>query len=153
MPLPLVSYGGTSFVTLMAGFGILMSLYSTVSSWDEDDQRDSDAADADSLPCARPVTALALDATREDVRKFAEEMKKKHGFDAAWLDTVIADAKSQPKIIESMSKPAESVLTWHKYSQLMLTEERTAAASSSGRTPRRLPRSSARPALAKRKNT
>lgn len=28
VPLPLVSYGGTSFVTLMAGFGILMSLYS-----------------------------------------------------------------------------------------------------------------------------
>ena len=28
VPLPLVSYGGTSFVTLMAGFGILMSLHS-----------------------------------------------------------------------------------------------------------------------------
>ena len=28
VPLPLVSYGGTSLVTLMAGFGILMSLYS-----------------------------------------------------------------------------------------------------------------------------
>ncbi|WP_423856476.1 FtsW/RodA/SpoVE family cell cycle protein [Aeromonas veronii] len=25
-PLPLVSYGGTSMVTLMAGFGILMSI-------------------------------------------------------------------------------------------------------------------------------
>ncbi len=29
VPLPLISYGGTSFVTLMAGFGILMSLYSS----------------------------------------------------------------------------------------------------------------------------
>jgi rod shape determining protein RodA len=28
VPLPLVSYGGTSTVTLLAGFGILMSLYS-----------------------------------------------------------------------------------------------------------------------------
>lgn len=28
VPLPLVSYGGTSFVTLMAGFGIIMSVYS-----------------------------------------------------------------------------------------------------------------------------
>lgn len=27
VPLPLVSYGGTSIVTLMAGFGILMSVY------------------------------------------------------------------------------------------------------------------------------
>ena len=28
VPLPLVSYGGSSMVTLLAGFGILMSLYS-----------------------------------------------------------------------------------------------------------------------------
>lgn len=26
VPLPLVSYGGTSMVTLMAGFGVLMSI-------------------------------------------------------------------------------------------------------------------------------
>lgn len=28
VPLPLVSYGGTSIVTLMAGFGLLMSVHS-----------------------------------------------------------------------------------------------------------------------------
>jgi rod shape determining protein RodA len=28
VPLPLISYGGTSMVTLLAGFGILMSLHS-----------------------------------------------------------------------------------------------------------------------------
>jgi rod shape determining protein RodA len=28
VPLPLVSFGGTSMVTLMAGFGILMSIHS-----------------------------------------------------------------------------------------------------------------------------
>ena len=27
VPLPLVSYGGTSIVTLMAGFGLLMSIH------------------------------------------------------------------------------------------------------------------------------
>ena len=27
VPLPLVSYGGTSIVTLLAGFGILMSIH------------------------------------------------------------------------------------------------------------------------------
>jgi rod shape determining protein RodA len=27
LPLPLVSYGGTSLVTLMAGFGIVMSIH------------------------------------------------------------------------------------------------------------------------------
>jgi len=28
VPLPLVSYGGSSLVTLMAGFGVLMSIHS-----------------------------------------------------------------------------------------------------------------------------
>ena len=28
VPLPLISYGGTSVVTLLAGFGIMMSIYS-----------------------------------------------------------------------------------------------------------------------------
>ena len=28
VPLPLISYGGTSMVTLMAGFGILMGIHS-----------------------------------------------------------------------------------------------------------------------------
>ncbi len=77
---------------------------------------------AASAPAASP-----LDLEREDVRAFAAEMKARHGFDAAWLDAVLADAVLQPRIIERISKPAESVLTWHKYSQLMLTEERTAA--------------------------
>jgi rod shape determining protein RodA len=28
LPLPLISYGGTSLVTIMAGFGMLMSIHS-----------------------------------------------------------------------------------------------------------------------------
>jgi len=73
--------------------------------------------------------ALALDEKREDVRAFSAEMQKKHGFAAAWVDAVLADAVSQPKIIERMSKPAETVLTWHRYRGMMLTEERIAAGS------------------------
>ncbi|HUG03603.1 MAG TPA: lytic murein transglycosylase B [Steroidobacteraceae bacterium] len=68
--------------------------------------------------------ASALDATREDVRKFAEEMRSKHGFDSAWLDAVIADAQSQPRIIELMSKPAEKTMAWHTYRDHFLTAER-----------------------------
>lgn len=76
-------------------------------------------------PLAGP--AVALDAAREDVRAFAAEMKRKHGFDAAWLDTVLADATSQPRIIELMSKPAEKTMPWHQYRKHFLTEERIAA--------------------------
>jgi peptidoglycan lytic transglycosylase B len=70
------------------------------------------------------LPAMALDMTREDVRAFTEEMKAKHGFDAAWIDGILADAASQPRIIELMSKPAESVLAWHDYRDHFLTKER-----------------------------
>jgi membrane-bound lytic murein transglycosylase B len=65
-----------------------------------------------------------LDLARADVREFAEEMTKKHGFDAAWLDGVLADAALQPRIVELMSKPAESVMPWHAYRRHFLTAER-----------------------------
>jgi membrane-bound lytic murein transglycosylase B len=78
------------------------------------------------LALAAPA-ARALDPTRADVQSFADEMKEKHGFDPAWLDAVIADARSQPKIIERMSKPAEKTMPWSGYRDLMVTPERIAA--------------------------
>jgi membrane-bound lytic murein transglycosylase B len=71
--------------------------------------------------------APALDLGREDVRAFAAEMKSKHGFDAAWLDGVLADAAIQPRIIELMTKPAEAVMPWHAYRNHFLTAERIEA--------------------------
>ncbi|MGH8135809.1 MAG: lytic murein transglycosylase, partial [Steroidobacteraceae bacterium] len=85
-----------------------------------------------SLGCAFALQCLAcpataLDGTREDVRQFMQEMQRKHGFDEAWLAGVIADARSQPKIIELMSRPAEQVMPWHAYRDHFLTNERIAA--------------------------
>ena len=68
--------------------------------------------------------ATALDLAREDVKSFAAEMEKKHGFDAAWLDGILTDATSQPRIVELMSKPAEAVMPWHAYRDHFLTAER-----------------------------
>ena len=76
---------------------------------------------------AQVPAAAALDAARADVREFAAEMRRKHDFDAAWLDATLTDAASQPRIIELMSKPAESVLPWHRYRDHFLTAERIAA--------------------------
>jgi len=73
---------------------------------------------------AAALPAAALDLAREDVKGFAAEMEKKHGFDAAWLDGVLADATSQPRIIELMSKPAEAVMPWYAYRDHFLTAER-----------------------------
>ena len=36
--------------------------------------------------------APALDLARPEVRAFADEMTKKHGFDPAWVDAVLTDA-------------------------------------------------------------
>ena len=76
------------------------------------------------LIAAAAMPARALDLEREDVRAFAGEMEKKHGFDPAWLDGVLADAASQPRIIELMTKPAESVKPWYAYRNHFLTAER-----------------------------
>ena len=71
--------------------------------------------------------AAALDGKREDVQQFMQEMHRKHGFDEAWLAGIMADAQSQPKIIELMSRPAEQVMAWHAYRDHFLTSERIAA--------------------------
>jgi len=78
------------------------------------------------LAAAAPA-ASPLDLQREDVRAFTADMKARHGFDAAWLEGVLADAASQPRIIEMMSKPAEKVMPWHAYRKHFLTEERITA--------------------------
>jgi membrane-bound lytic murein transglycosylase B len=73
---------------------------------------------------AAALPARALDLAREDVRAFSAEMQEKHGFDAAWIDGVLAGATSQPKIIERMTRPAESVMPWYAYRNHFLTAER-----------------------------
>jgi membrane-bound lytic murein transglycosylase B len=73
------------------------------------------------------MPASPLDLARTDVRAFSEEMQKKHQFDAAWLDGILADAVIQPKIIERMTRPAEAVMPWHKYRDHFLTDERIKA--------------------------
>ena len=71
--------------------------------------------------------AWTLDLAREDVRAFAAEMEEKNGFDAAWLEAIMSDATSQPRIIELMTKPAEAVMPWHAYRNHFMTTERVDA--------------------------
>ena len=79
------------------------------------------------LVAAAALPARALDLESDKVRTFSEEMRKKHGFDAAWLDGVLADAALQPRIIELMTKPAEAVMPWYAYRNHFLTAERVEA--------------------------
>ena len=74
--------------------------------------------------CWLAPAALAMDNTREDVRSFSTEMVSKHGFDPAWIDTMLLSATSQPAIIEAMSKPAERTKPWFEYRARFITERR-----------------------------
>lgn len=71
-----------------------------------------------------PSAAHALDETREDVRGFADEMVKKHGFERGWIDTMLLAAQSQPAIIEAMGRPAERTRPWHEYRARFITPKR-----------------------------
>jgi peptidoglycan lytic transglycosylase B len=70
------------------------------------------------------TAAWPLDLARQDVRAFAAEMERKHGFERAWLNGILADAASQPRIIELMSRPAEKVMAWHDYRDHFMTADR-----------------------------
>ena len=73
------------------------------------------------------LPSLALDAAREDVRVFVDDMERAHGLDRAWVGKLMDAAASQPRIIELMSRPAERTKPWHEYRDHFLTEARIAA--------------------------
>ena len=73
------------------------------------------------------LPSLALDAAREDVRVFVDDMERAHGLDRAWVGKLTDSGASQPRIIELMSRPAERTKPWHEYRDHFLTEARIAA--------------------------
>jgi len=75
---------------------------------------------------AAAAPASALDASREDVRAFVDEMSQKYGFERAWVEGLLGDAATQPRILELISRPAERVKPWHEYRSHFLTEQRIA---------------------------
>jgi membrane-bound lytic murein transglycosylase B len=77
--------------------------------------------------------ALALDATRDDVRAFIGEVGGRHGFAAEELARVLEQAESRPSIIALMTRPAEKALPWHEYRARFLTERRIARGVETGR--------------------
>jgi membrane-bound lytic murein transglycosylase B len=76
-----------------------------------------------------PVMALpatALDATREDVAGFVAEMSSRHGFEAASLNALFAQAVSRPSIVAAMARPAEKTMPWNEYRARFITGPRIA---------------------------
>jgi membrane-bound lytic murein transglycosylase B len=74
--------------------------------------------------CAFASTAEAFDTKRKDVKAFIAEMAQKNGFKRKDLETLLTEAKSQPAILEAISRPAERVLPWFEYRSRFITEKR-----------------------------
>ena len=60
----------------------------------------------------------------KQVKQFINSMVKEEGFDKSELTTLFADVEIKKKIIEAMSRPAESVLTWYTYRPIFLKQDR-----------------------------
>jgi membrane-bound lytic murein transglycosylase B len=73
------------------------------------------------------IPAAALDGSREDVRAFVDEVTARNDLDREWVESTLAGAALQPRIVELMSRPAERTKPWHEYRDHFLTEERIAA--------------------------
>jgi len=61
---------------------------------------------------------------RKQVKQFIKTMVEKEGFDQSELTTLFEQVEIKDKIIKAMSRPAESVLTWHTYRPIFLKKDR-----------------------------
>jgi membrane-bound lytic murein transglycosylase B len=82
---------------------------------------------------ALAAPARALDAGRDDVRAFIDEMAGKHGFASEELDRVFGQVEARPSIVALMTRPAEKALPWHEYRARFLTERRISRGVETGR--------------------
>lgn len=81
---------------------------------------------APALPCAAGAADGGFDLKRPEIRRFVKDLVRRDGLDRRALLALLKDARTQPKIIEAMTRPAEKVLPWWEYRERFLTEERIA---------------------------
>jgi len=61
-----------------------------------------------------------------DAQDVIDELTYKHGFEEEYVISILQMAEKQPKIIKSISKPAEFTWTWDRYKNLFLDTKRIA---------------------------
>jgi membrane-bound lytic murein transglycosylase B len=137
VPLPLVSYGGTSMVTLMAALGMLMSMLLTWTLRGVLTKMNisfpiftnvlccglfvamSAAGDVPTAVQARSAGYLA----RPAVHEFIARLVSQHGFNKVELERLFANAKQQESALEAIARPAEAK-PWHEYREIFVTPQR-----------------------------
>jgi membrane-bound lytic murein transglycosylase B len=76
------------------------------------------------LAVAHGGPARADFSERAEVRAYVAELVAEHGFSAAELTELFAEAERKQSIIDAISRPAERVLQWHEYREIFLKEPR-----------------------------
>src|SRR5690606_31108616 len=137
VPLPFISYCGKSLVTLLEGFGILMSVH-THRTWiakasvkvlkSSVKGRLAALCGAGSLryPLAGMPLASATDYEGEKIAEFVREMTQDYGFASEQLEELLAQAERKQGILDAISRPAERVKPWKEYRPIFLTDARVA---------------------------
>lgn len=82
------------------------------------------AASSVSAHAQAQAQVQSLDVTRDGVLRFISQMRREHGFDPTDLAILLRDAQVQPRILETIQRPAERALAWWEYRALFLNDER-----------------------------
>jgi membrane-bound lytic murein transglycosylase B len=79
---------------------------------------------APAAPVVAPPTPFHL--SRPDIAEWIAEVSARQSLPAGEVRALLAEGRSQPRIIAAISRPAESVLAWWQYSERLVTETRIA---------------------------
>jgi membrane-bound lytic murein transglycosylase B len=71
-----------------------------------------------------PSLAQSSYMQRDDVKKFIDEMIKKHRFDRAVLTKWFSEAERLDDVLEKIARPAEKTHTWKQYRPIFVTKNR-----------------------------
>jgi len=73
-------------------------------------------------------SAALENATKQKItEKLMDELVIEHGFDEQYIQSIFAKVNYLPKLIDSISKPAEKTKTWPEYRAIFITPARIAA--------------------------
>ncbi|CAA0094592.1 Membrane-bound lytic murein transglycosylase B [Zhongshania aliphaticivorans] len=56
--------------------------------------------------------------------EFVKTMVEKHNFDKEWVQAILKQAEAKQSILDAMSRPAESVMTWERYRKIFIQDSR-----------------------------
>ena len=62
--------------------------------------------------------------TSELAQELIDELVEEEGFDRAYLQTVLEDAKRKDSILEAIARPAEKTKPWYDYRKIFVTDKR-----------------------------